>query len=160
MPQSFDRPPYADPSPSNAYSLWPISFVELTGLIDLGLSNDQIAKYFGVGKEKVSALRAYYGLAEYGPEVGGIRYQTAVWHQRDNSEEASYSYSVEAMTYKFDLGKGTLPKDACYAAWDTLAATLLASTWPNLDEAKAREWAKMLLDALTCDGLKVVWERS
>jgi uncharacterized protein (DUF433 family) len=45
-------------------SPWPISAGELASLVDLGLSDDQIASYFGVQREKVSALRAYYGLAE------------------------------------------------------------------------------------------------
>ena len=38
----------------------PISSDELTSLVDLELSDDQIAKYFGVEQVKVSALRAYY----------------------------------------------------------------------------------------------------
>jgi hypothetical protein len=67
MPQSLDKSPNADPLSlylRGDYSPWPISPGELASLVDLGLSDDQIASYFGVQKEKVSALRAYYGLAE------------------------------------------------------------------------------------------------
>ena len=58
------KPHYADTfSPSEDYKPWPISAGELTSLIDLGLSNNQIASYFGVEPMRVSALRSYYGLA-------------------------------------------------------------------------------------------------
>ena len=60
-----DRPHYADTFPkSHGYSPWPISSWELASLIDLGISDDRIARYFGVNTVKVSALRAYYGLAD------------------------------------------------------------------------------------------------
>jgi hypothetical protein len=61
----FDNPHHADTlskSPSEVYSAWPIGSRELASLLDLGMSDDQIAKYFGVKRLKVSALRAYYGI--------------------------------------------------------------------------------------------------
>jgi hypothetical protein len=67
MPQSSDKFPSADTfslSPRADYSPWPITPGELASLVDLGLSDDQIARYFSVEKGKVSALRAHYGLAE------------------------------------------------------------------------------------------------
>lgn len=63
MSQCSYTPSYANGSPSNDHSVWPISSWELASLIDLGLSDDQIAKYFGVEQVNVSAIRAYYGLA-------------------------------------------------------------------------------------------------
>ena len=62
-----DKPHYADTfskSPSDDFSPWPISSGELASLIDLGISDDRIARYFGVEQVKVSALRAYYGLVD------------------------------------------------------------------------------------------------
>ena len=62
-----DMPHYAETlskSPSYDYSPWPISSGELASLIDLGISDDRIARYFGVQQVKVSALRAYYGLVD------------------------------------------------------------------------------------------------
>jgi hypothetical protein len=65
------KPHYPDtPSPSEDYKPWPISAGELASLIDLGLSNNQIASYFGVEPRRVSALRAYYGLANANSESG------------------------------------------------------------------------------------------
>jgi hypothetical protein len=67
MPQSSDKFPSADTfslSPRADYSPWPITPGELASLVDLGLSDDQIARYFSIEKGKVSALRAHYGLAE------------------------------------------------------------------------------------------------
>ena len=64
---SSDKPHHADTflkSPKYDYSPWPISSGELASLIDLGLSDDRIARYFGVERVKVSALRAYYGLVD------------------------------------------------------------------------------------------------
>jgi hypothetical protein len=49
----------------NGGAQWPISSRALADLIDLGMSDDRIASYFGVEQTKVSALRAYYGLAEH-----------------------------------------------------------------------------------------------
>jgi hypothetical protein len=74
MPQSSDKFPSADTfslSPRADYSPWPITPGELASLVDLGLSDDQIARYFSVEKGKVSALRAHYGLAEsmYRPDL-------------------------------------------------------------------------------------------
>ena len=43
---------------------WPISAQKLVSLIDLGWSNYRIACHFCVEPEKVSALRAYYGLVQ------------------------------------------------------------------------------------------------
>ena len=60
-------------SKSHDYSPWPISCGELASLIDLGIPDDRIARYFGVKRVKVLALRAYYGLvhAEHaGPDLG------------------------------------------------------------------------------------------
>ena len=51
-------------SKSHDYSPWPISCGELASLIDLGIPDDRIARYFGVKRVKVSALRAYYGLVD------------------------------------------------------------------------------------------------
>jgi hypothetical protein len=60
-----DKPHYAETlSKSHDYSPWPISPGELASLIDLGIPDDRIARYFGVKRVKVSALRAYYGLAD------------------------------------------------------------------------------------------------
>ena len=62
-----DKPHYTDmfsKSPGYDYSPWPISSGELASLIDLGISDDRIARYFGVQQVKVSALRAYYGLVD------------------------------------------------------------------------------------------------
>jgi hypothetical protein len=74
MTKSSDKPPYADTfsiSPSGDYSPWPVGSGELASLVDLGLSDHQIARYFGVEQVKVSALRAYYGLFDStpGPDV-------------------------------------------------------------------------------------------
>ena len=60
-----DKPHHAETlSKSHDYSPWPISCGELASLIDLGIPDDRIAKYFGVKRVKVSALRAYYGLVD------------------------------------------------------------------------------------------------
>ena len=70
MIKSPDKPPYAgtlSTSPHGDYSPWPVSSGELASLVDLGLSDDQIARYFGVEQVKVSALRAYYGLVDSSP---------------------------------------------------------------------------------------------
>ena len=67
-----DMPHYADMSSklaSEDYNPWPISPGELASLVDLGLSDDRIARYFGVEQVKVSALRAYYGLVDTGPDL-------------------------------------------------------------------------------------------
>jgi len=61
MPHDADTFPR---SASDHYNPWPISVGELTSLVDLGLSDDRIARYFGVEPVKVSALRAYYGLVD------------------------------------------------------------------------------------------------
>jgi hypothetical protein len=53
--------PFLEP-PSNRYKPWPIGARELTALVELGLSDDRIATYFGVNREKVSALRRNHGL--------------------------------------------------------------------------------------------------
>jgi hypothetical protein len=69
MPRSSYKSPNSDDSSFNERSVWPISFGELNCLIDLGLLDNQIAKYFSVEQEKVSALRTHFGLAEsrHGP---------------------------------------------------------------------------------------------
>jgi hypothetical protein len=62
-----DKPHYTEAlskSPSDDYSPWPISSGELASLVDLGIADDRIARYFGVEPVKVSALRAYYGLVD------------------------------------------------------------------------------------------------
>ena len=41
---------------------WPIGGAELSNLIDLGLSDEAIARYFGVAQWKVVALRNYFGI--------------------------------------------------------------------------------------------------
>ena len=72
----LDEPHYADTfskSPSDDYSPWPISSGELASLIDLGISDDRIARYFGVQQVKVSALRAYYGLVDSETGPNGVR---------------------------------------------------------------------------------------
>jgi hypothetical protein len=56
--ETFSKPPRSD------HSLWPIGTCELASLVDLGLSDDRIARYFGVEQAKVSALRVSYGLAD------------------------------------------------------------------------------------------------
>jgi hypothetical protein len=58
-----DKPNCAETlSKSHDYNPWPISSGELASLIDLGVPDDRIAKYFGVKRVKVLALLAYYGL--------------------------------------------------------------------------------------------------
>lgn len=42
---------------------WPIDPASLAALIDLGMSDGQIAAYFSIEPRQVSALRCYYGLA-------------------------------------------------------------------------------------------------
>ena len=60
-----DKPHCAETlSKSHDYSPWPISSGELASLIDLGIPQDRIARYFGVKRVKVSALRAHYGLVD------------------------------------------------------------------------------------------------
>jgi hypothetical protein len=49
-------------SPECTSPTWPISGSELASLVDLGLSDDLIGKYFGVELRKVAALRSYFGL--------------------------------------------------------------------------------------------------
>ena len=51
-------------SKSHDYTPWPITSGELASLIDLGIPDDRIAKYFGIKRVKVSALRAYYGMVD------------------------------------------------------------------------------------------------
>lgn len=52
----------SESSPACTSSTWSISGSELASLVDLGLSDDLIAKYFGVELRKVTALRSYFGL--------------------------------------------------------------------------------------------------
>lgn len=52
------------PAPRRGRGPWPITCSEFVALVDLGLTDDRIAAYFGVGKTKVAALRTYYGLSE------------------------------------------------------------------------------------------------
>jgi hypothetical protein len=54
--------PFSKP-PSDRYRPWPIGLRELATLVDLGLPDDRIARYFGVSPEKVSALRTDFGLS-------------------------------------------------------------------------------------------------
>jgi hypothetical protein len=68
----MSKSPSAKPDCTNTLSRspisggqWPTSSRALAELVDLGMSDDQIARYFGVERTKVSALRAYYGLAEH-----------------------------------------------------------------------------------------------
>ena len=70
MTKRPEKTPYAgtfSTSPGGYYSPWPIGSGELASLVDLGLSDDQIARYFGVERVKVSSLRAYYGLVDNSP---------------------------------------------------------------------------------------------
>ena len=48
---------------------WPIRRPYLAALKDLGLSDGQIASYFGVQQDEVSVLRASYGIAEHSAPV-------------------------------------------------------------------------------------------
>jgi hypothetical protein len=67
MMSRSDKPHYSNTFPKSARSdcnPWPISAGELASLVDLGLSDNRIARYFGVEPAKVSALRAYYGLVD------------------------------------------------------------------------------------------------
>jgi hypothetical protein len=41
---------------------WPIGGAELSNLIELGLSDEVIACYFGVARSKVVALRNHFGI--------------------------------------------------------------------------------------------------
>jgi hypothetical protein len=52
------------------YNAWPIRAGALASLADLGLSDNQIARYFGVEPQKVSALRVYYGSLDSEPDGG------------------------------------------------------------------------------------------
>src|SRR5262245_29454232 len=54
---------------------WPISAQKLVNLIDLGWSDYRIACHFGVEREKVSGLRAYFGLVQRAED-------TWVWRMR------------------------------------------------------------------------------
>jgi len=40
---------------------WPLDRAGLTALVDLGLTNAQIASYFGVGADDVDMLRETFG---------------------------------------------------------------------------------------------------
>jgi hypothetical protein len=55
-----DRPDFAktvSKAATNGGTQWPISSRALADLVDLGMSDDRIASYFGVEQTKVSALR-------------------------------------------------------------------------------------------------------
>ena len=57
---------------------WPIRRSYLAALKDLGLSDGQVAGYFGVEQDEVGKLRACYGIAECsgpvtGPVTGPVR---------------------------------------------------------------------------------------
>lgn len=41
---------------------WPVAPASLAALVDLGMPDDEIAKFFGVDAGKVAALRGRYGL--------------------------------------------------------------------------------------------------
>ena len=59
MMSRSDKPHYSDMFPKSTrgdYNPWPISAGELASLVDLGLSDNRIARYFGVEPVKVSAL--------------------------------------------------------------------------------------------------------
>lgn len=43
-------------------TIWPPERASLTALVDLGLSNDSIARYFNVSMSDVSRLRLAYGI--------------------------------------------------------------------------------------------------
>jgi hypothetical protein len=43
---------------------WPIDRPSLAALKDLGLSDHQLARYFGVEQDEVAGLRACYGIAD------------------------------------------------------------------------------------------------
>jgi hypothetical protein len=43
---------------------WPIDRPSLAALKDLGLSDGQLARYFGVEQDEVAGLRACYGIAD------------------------------------------------------------------------------------------------
>ena len=43
---------------------WPIDRPSLDALKDLGLSDGQLARYFGVEEDEVAGLRACYGIAD------------------------------------------------------------------------------------------------
>ena len=67
MMSRSNKPHYSNTFPKSArsdYNPWPISAGELASLVDLGLSDNRIARYFGVEPVKVSALRSYYGLVD------------------------------------------------------------------------------------------------
>lgn len=52
-------------SPSDDFwhgTVWPIPELALAALVDLGLSDDSIARYFQVGSGKVYALRLRFGM--------------------------------------------------------------------------------------------------
>ncbi len=45
---------------------WPVSCAALMALVDYGLTDDDIGRYFSVGAPKVTALRRYFGIGEPG----------------------------------------------------------------------------------------------
>ena len=69
-------------SPISSVDQWPIGSRALAELVELGISDDQIARYFGVERTKVSALRAYYGLAEHSAPA-------KKWKQEDKTEDSA-----------------------------------------------------------------------
>lgn len=46
---------------------WPLSAASLAALIDLGMTDQRIAEYFGVETHRVAALRFYYGFGNAAP---------------------------------------------------------------------------------------------
>ena len=46
---------------------WPVSRPSLAALKDLGLSDGQVARYFGVTQHEVARLRASFGITEHAP---------------------------------------------------------------------------------------------
>lgn len=45
---------------------WPVNCAMLAALVDYGLTDEDIGRYFSIGAPKVAALRRYFGIGEPG----------------------------------------------------------------------------------------------
>ena len=63
---------------------WPVRRSDLAALKDLGLSDGQVARYFGVREDDVMMLRACYGIAERSgtARFGPPKRRRFVWRRR------------------------------------------------------------------------------